>query len=528
MARAQNGERKDGVSLAEDDAWRALRQMRNEGVHVVRQHRIGRYTVDFAIRRLRIAIEIDGGVHNLPGRAARDALRDEALSRLGWRVLHFPARLAHDPNRLIDAVRAALAPSPGGEGAGGGVVHDRREFDREALGRGKVAPHPAPLPPPLQGRRSAAKLRIRRMRASRVKAPRGQCPAPIDGNADLRQKIARTILETGPMSVAAFMGACLNDPEYGYYATRPAIGGAGADFLTAPEASQMFGELIGLWAAHHWSSAMGAPCPVHLIELGPGSGALMADALRAARVAPAFFDAAQVTFVETSAPLRAAQKAKVPGARWAQSLQEAPQGPCIIIANEFLDCLPIRQFVRTPEGWREKLVGVDDQGALAFGLGAVLALAAQITGDVYEMAPALPAFMSARSEHMHANAPAAGLFIDYGSFAPEGADTLQALRAHAKEHPLATPGEADLTAHVDFSAVRQLGEAAGLEVAFATTQAEFLRGLGIEARAEALARANPERGARIARETHRLTAQEEMGDLFKVICFTTTAASGQS
>jgi NADH dehydrogenase [ubiquinone] 1 alpha subcomplex assembly factor 7 len=333
----------------------------------------------------------------------------------------------------------------------------------------------------------------------------------------LKQKLVEHIKENGPMTVADFMAACLYDPEHGYYATRPALGGDGADFLTAPEASQMFGELIGLWCAHEWA-ALGQPA-INLIELGPGRGVLIQDAWRATARVDGFHDAANVVFVETSAPLREKQAARLPEAEWAQTLEDAPPGPCLIVANEFLDCLPIRQFARVEDGWREKLVGLNDADQLTFGLSALLPAPDDDVseGAMREIAPGLDALMYEIERRLHA-APGRALFIDYGYVSPEGADTLQALRAHQKADPLDAPGEADLTAHVDFARVAHLAREAGLQVHGPMAQGHFLRALGIDVRVEMLTRANPAQAQRVARELHRLTHPDEMGALFKVIC----------
>jgi NADH dehydrogenase [ubiquinone] 1 alpha subcomplex assembly factor 7 len=319
------------------------------------------------------------------------------------------------------------------------------------------------------------------------------------------------------MTVADYMAACLHDPVDGYYATRPAIGGAGADFLTAPEASQMFGELIGLWCAHEWE-ALGKPA-FNLIELGPGRGVLMQDVLRATSRIDGFHDAASIILVETSAPLREAQAERAPQAEWAARLEDAPPGPSLIVANEFLDCLPIRQFFRGEDGWHEKLVGLDEAEQLTFGLSAALPApeSEDEVGSVREIAPALESIIYEVERRLH-DAPGRALFIDYGYVRPEGADTLQALKSHKKVDPIETPGEADLTAHVDFARLAQLAADAGLAVSGPITQAQFLRGLGVEVRAEALSRANPQHAPRLQRELRRLTHPSEMGALFKVIC----------
>ncbi len=333
----------------------------------------------------------------------------------------------------------------------------------------------------------------------------------------LRAKLIEHIREAGPITVAEFMASCLYDPESGYYATRPAIGGETADFLTAPESSQMFGELIGLWCAHEWD-ALGKPA-FNLIELGPGRGVLMQDALRATQRIEGFHDATNVVFVETSESLRDAQEARVANADWAQRLDDAPPGPSLMIANEFLDCLPIRQFVRDEDGWREKLVGLSDSDELTFGLSAELPApdSDDEIGAVREIAPALPALIYEIEQRLHA-APGRALIIDYGYLRPEGADTLQALSRHKKVDPLTAPGEADLTSHVDFAAIVRLAEEAGLTVAGPAPQGYFLRALGLELRAKTLSDANPQRAERIAREVHRLTHPDEMGLLFKAIC----------
>ena len=333
----------------------------------------------------------------------------------------------------------------------------------------------------------------------------------------LKEKLIEHIRENGPMTVADFMAAALYDPKDGYYATRPAIGGESADFLTAPEASQMFGELIGLWCAHEWD-ALGKPA-FNLIELGPGRGVLMEDMLRATKRIEGFHDAANVVLVEMSAPLRDEQATRVENADWALRLEDAPPGPSLIVANEFLDCFPIRQFVRDEDGFREKLVGVSEGGALTFGLSASLPAGEDEseTGTVREIAPALEAFMYEIESRLHA-APGRALFIDYGYVAPEGADTLQALQRHKKVDPLAAPGEADLTAHVDFARVARLAREANLGVAGPISQAHFLRALGIDYRADTLAKANPSHAQRLGRELRRLTHADEMGALFKAIC----------
>lgn len=333
----------------------------------------------------------------------------------------------------------------------------------------------------------------------------------------LKQKLIDHIKEIGPMTVAEYMAACLYDPENGYYATRPALGDDG-DFITAPETSQMFGELMGLWCAHEWDVSLNKAA-FNLIELGPGRGVLMQDALRATQRLEGFHEAKTLILVETSPPLRDAQAERLPDAEWALRLEDAPPGPSLIIANEFLDCFPIRQFVRGDDAWHEKLVGLDEADDLVFGLSAPITAPEgdESAGAVREIAPALEGFMYEIERRLH-EAPGRALFIDYGYVRPESADTLQALKGHRKVDPLEAPGEADLTAHVDFARVAQLADAAGLQVHGPIGQARFLRGLGIGVRADALSRANPEHAPRIARQLQRLTGEDQMGALFKVIC----------
>ncbi len=333
----------------------------------------------------------------------------------------------------------------------------------------------------------------------------------------LAEKLIEHIRENGPMTVADYMGACLYDPEDGYYATRPAIGGANADFLTAPEASQMFGELIGLWCAHEWD-VLGKPA-FNWIELGPGRGVLMQDALRATKRIEGMHAAATVVLVETSPPLRDEQADRVPDAEWESRIEDVAPGPCIIVANEFFDCLPIRQFIRGEDGWHEKLVGLNEAEKLTFGLSAAIPGpdSDDEIGTVREIAPGLESIIYDIERRLH-EAPGRVLIIDYGYVRPEGADTLQALKNHKKVDPIEAPGEADLTAHVDFARIAQLAEQAGLAVHGPITQAQFLRALGIELRHDTLAQANPAHAERLKRELNRLTGADQMGALFKVIC----------
>ena len=332
----------------------------------------------------------------------------------------------------------------------------------------------------------------------------------------LLDRLTAEIAAGGPISVARYMTACLHDPEFGYYATRPALGLRG-DFITAPLVSQMFGELLGVWAASAWE-LMGRPQPFRLVEMGPGDGTLMSDILRAVRHAPGFLEAADLWLVDVSEPLKALQRNRLGEApQWAASLAEVPDGaPIILIANELLDCLPARQFVRTATGWAEQVVGLDRHGALTFGLAntpAASLLPDAAVGQVYEQSAAQAA-LGSEIGHRIARDGGAALLVDYGRATPGFGDTLQALQRHEKVDPLARPGEADLTIHVDFPAVMDAARAEGAEASI-LTQTDLLARLGIGERAEALVRARPDRSATIGRQLHRLIGGDEMGELFK-------------
>lgn len=330
--------------------------------------------------------------------------------------------------------------------------------------------------------------------------------------------LRRQIAAQGPITVAEYMAQCLLHPRHGYYIMRDPFGLAG-DFTTAPEISQMFGEVLGLLLAQVWMD-QGAPARFTLAELGPGRGTLMADILRATARVPGFHDAARLHLVEASATLRAAQAERLPGATWHASADALPDDqPLFLVANEFFDALPIRQFLRHPKGWAERVVGLDDDG-LAFGLtppaplAALDALLSQTPeGTMVETcAPALPV-IEALSTRIVAEGGIA-LIVDYGDWGSSG-DTLQAIWRQQKDVPLAHPGEADLTAHVDF---RALAQASPLNATPLTPQGVLLGRLGIAQRAEALARSLS--GA--ALDSHlaayrRLTDAGEMGQLFKVL-----------
>jgi NADH dehydrogenase [ubiquinone] 1 alpha subcomplex assembly factor 7 len=338
----------------------------------------------------------------------------------------------------------------------------------------------------------------------------------------LGEKLISRIRAYGPMTVAQYMEACLSDPVYGYYMRREPFGRYG-DFVTAPEVSQMFGELIGVWAVVVWES-MGSPPSFVLAELGPGRGTLMADLLRVVRGMPGFAAAAEVHLVETSPRLRAIQEKTLAacGARlhWHSRIETLPGGPLVAIANEFFDALPIRQFRWGKEGWAERMVGLDAEGRLAFGLRPVdqRPLARPLPeGAVVEASPASNAVMTALATRI-AKDGGALLAIDYGSDRPGYGDTLQAVKAHKYTDPLAEPGEADLTAHVDFAGLARVASAAGAKAHPLLCQGEFLKRLGIGPRAEALAEGKNEATREQVRAAlERLTGPAAMGELFKVL-----------
>jgi SAM-dependent MidA family methyltransferase len=318
------------------------------------------------------------------------------------------------------------------------------------------------------------------------------------------------------MSVGDYMAECLLHPRHGYYATRDPLGRMG-DFITAPEISQAFGEVLGLCLVQAWID-QGHPLPVRLAELGPGRGTLMMDVRRATRrFAP--FAEAEVHLVEASPALRREQARLVEGAVWHDTAATLPEGPLFLLANEFLDALPIRQFVRRGRGWAERVVGLEGD-RLAWGLappGPVAALEHRLwdtgEGEVVEVCPALPTIVGEVGRRVAQGG--AALFIDYGGWRSRG-DTLQAVRAHAFADPLEAPGEADLTAHVDFEAVA--AAAAPARATPPVPQGAVLERLGIGLRLEALARADRGRGREWQMASlRRLTHPDEMGTLFQVM-----------
>ena len=337
----------------------------------------------------------------------------------------------------------------------------------------------------------------------------------------------RAIIESeGPIGVERYMALCLQHPLHGYYTTRDSIG-HGGDFITAPEVGQMFGELIGLWAAQTWI-AMGAPHVLRLVELGPGRGTLMADALRATRIVPGFLEAAWVDLVETSPRLESKQRQKLEGATkhiaWHRAVDDLPEGPAIVIANEFFDALPVRHYVRGETAWHERVVGLAPDGALGFGAAAVpieIAARSGTPGQVLEIGHSGLQIMRLLAARIAAQGGAL-LVLDYGHAESGFGETLQAMRGHAYADVLAAPGEADLTAHVDFSALSQAAEATGAAVHGPVPQGVFLQRLGIVERAAALkARADDAQAAAIDAALARLVGHESsMATLFKVLAVT--------
>jgi SAM-dependent MidA family methyltransferase len=349
---------------------------------------------------------------------------------------------------------------------------------------------------------------------------------------DLASEIREIIVHEGPITVERYMALALTHPSKGYYTAREPFGAQG-DFVTSPEISQMFGELIGLWSADLWER-IGAPPQLRLVELGPGRGALMADFLRAARVAPAFFAALDVHLIEASDKLAECQSEALAASgrplSWHRAIDDIPPGPAIFIANEFFDALPVRHYVKTEDGWREKLIGIDAEGQLAFGLGADVEpflKAPADQGAVLEInaaAQKVTTQIAARIVEQNGGL----LAVDYGYLRTGFGETLQAIKAHRYVDPLAEPGFADLTTHVDFAAISRAAHAARARVHGPVTQGDFLHDLGIVQRAEALAsRADADQRAQIQSALARLTDMSEtgMGALFKVLAVTRPALS---
>ncbi|MCP9629780.1 SAM-dependent methyltransferase [Rhodopseudomonas palustris] len=344
----------------------------------------------------------------------------------------------------------------------------------------------------------------------------------------LSEEIKRLIKSAGPMPVWRYMELCLNHPDYGYYVSRDPLGREG-DFTTSPEISQMFGELLGLWSASVWTAA-GEPSTLRLVEIGPGRGTMMADALRALRVLPPLYQALSVHLVEINPVLREKQKATLAGIRnvhWHTDIAEVPEGPAVILANEYFDVLPIHQAVKRDTGWHERVVEISGSGALVFGVAPdpiprfevllpPLVRMAPV-GAVFEWRPDAEIMKIAARVRDQGGA---ALIIDYGHVRSDVGDTFQAIAKHSFADPLQSPGRADLTAHVDFQALARAAEDVGARTHGPVTQGEFLKRLGIETRAVSLmAKATPQVSEDISGALQRLTGEGRgaMGSMFKVL-----------
>ena len=349
----------------------------------------------------------------------------------------------------------------------------------------------------------------------------------------LAGRIRDTIAANGPISVAEYMMMCLLDPQDGYYTTREPFGVEG-DFTTAPEISQMFGEIVGVWIVAA-GGPRGRPSPATIAEIGPGRGTLMKDLLRTIRrLAPDLESGSQIGLVEASPRLAEVQRRTLGEwsgrARWLTSVDDLPACPLFIVGNELFDAIPVRQFVKTPGGWRERMVGLDEAGDLAFFAGMAslddtllpAGAADAPDGSIFEAAQGRTALMAGIAERI-AKAGGAGLFFDYGHLASGLGDTLQAVRGHAYDPVLAHPGEADLTSHVDFEVLAWEAERHGLTSGL-TTQGAFLLAMGLLERAGSLgANADETRREEIRNEVERLASPSQMGDLFKVLAIASTA-----
>jgi NADH dehydrogenase [ubiquinone] 1 alpha subcomplex assembly factor 7 len=378
--------------------------------------------------------------------------------------------------------------------------------------------------------------------------------APGRALTPLARKLAARIATSGPIPLHDYVQGCLYDPEHGYYKRKDPLG-RGGDFITAPEISQIFGELIGLWAGETWR-LMGQPRELRLIELGPGRGTLMADALRALRVLPGFLKSVTVHLIEISEALRVAQRAALAGAPcpvfWHGETADVPYGPAIVIANEFLDCLPVRQYVfEAATGlWRERMVtfvagsfgfelrphGIENPLTPApsprgEGVSDVPsphgekdrmggALSDAEDGAILEVQPGTAAILEVFTARA-ARAPFAALIVDYGYSRPSLGDTVQAVSRHSYAGLFESPGEADLTAHVDFSALIRQAQVLGLGAYGPMPMGEWLLRLGLEARAgQLLSRVSEEKAREISGRISRLVDPKQMGALFKAVILT--------
>ncbi|MFT3730064.1 MAG: SAM-dependent methyltransferase [Hyphomicrobium sp.] len=341
----------------------------------------------------------------------------------------------------------------------------------------------------------------------------------------LARRIKEKIRRDGPMTIDTYMSACLWDAEHGYYRRRQVFGASG-DFITAADISQVFGELLGVWAGVVWQGVLAAPNPITIVEYGPGRGTMMRDVLRAARIVPGFSSVARVHLVEASEALIEMQTETLSDFKnllsWGRELDEF-NPPAIIFANEFLDSWPVAQWIKTPKGWRIRAITLDANGELQFA-----AIDGDCPREAFEaLLPDAPPGTVIETQRLDQLAdalqalaergPIAFLMIDYGHTTPAAGDTLQAVRNHKYESPLTSPGEADLTVHVNFYDLASTLHRAGLALDGPVTQSEFLGALGIVERASRLMSANPARASEIETGVARLLAPNGMGSRFKVL-----------
>ena len=334
----------------------------------------------------------------------------------------------------------------------------------------------------------------------------------------LNQRIIDQIRHDGPIPVSVYMQLALHDRQQGYYATRP---GLMRDFATAPEISQTFGELIGLWVVEEWKS-LGCPSPIQLIEVGPGRGVMMSDIVRAVSTCPEFTKAVAIHLVEPSPKLQALQKERLPlpNIHWHNTLADVPSAPFLLVANEWLDCLPIRQFVKQDQTWHERLVGLDENQQLTFGLSPpVIDLPNQVPIDMdqFEASPALEAIVLELADRLQENAGRV-LLIDYGPTNAVPEDSLRAYQNGSQKSPLHSPGETDITADVDFRTLCELAKAQKLDTFGPVPQGLFLKRLGIEARVSRLMSDNPGKAQQIASAAMRICDPDDMGTRFNCVC----------
>ncbi|MCP4184464.1 MAG: class I SAM-dependent methyltransferase [Hyphomicrobiales bacterium] len=352
---------------------------------------------------------------------------------------------------------------------------------------------------------------------------------------NLKQEILRSIAITGPMPISQYMHLCNAHPQLGYYSTGNPVGKDG-DFITAPEVSQMFGELIGLWGLQAWHT-LNCPDPVQIVELGPGRGTMINDIIRSIKTSQKFSDATEIRLVETSPSMKSEQQLKLAehsiSIQWVENIEELPPIPAIFIANEFLDAIPFRQFVKTIDGWRELCVGLNgdnqpENNQLAFVVGSS-GLEENLLppghenepiGAIFEHAPAREAISILIAQHINTQGGAA-LIIDYGHEISGFGDTFQAVQSHQPISTLTNPGHCDLTCHVDFQAISDVAIQNGLKAGSILTQQDFLLAMGLLERA---GRLGHDKSAsvqqKIQQDVHRLVADDQMGKLFKVLCLT--------